>query len=128
MIRSKSRISSLLLNLALLAFLVRSFIPVGFMPGQGGAHDYPLVICSGHGPVTIQVPADKLPSAPVQAPHSHDMPCSYAQAFAQGTPADSPVLPAPPVAETILAVAETFLFPNIAVKNYFSRGPPAFPA
>ena len=128
MIRFRSRTSSLLLNLALLAFLVRSFIPVGFMPGLGAGHEYPLVICSGHGPMTIHVPADKLPSAPAPAPHNHEMPCSYAQAFAQGTPADSPVLPASPAAETVLAAAETILFPNIAVKNYFSRGPPAFPA
>ena len=127
MIRFRSQTSSLLLNLALLAFLVRSFIPVGFMPGLGGG-SYPLVICSGHGPVTIHVAADKTPSAPAHSPHSHEMPCSYAQASAQGTLADHPSLPAPPAAELVLASAETIFSPHIAVKNYFSQGPPAFPA
>jgi hypothetical protein len=123
--------SSFLLNLALLAFLARSLIPVGFMPGQGhgAGNTYPLVICSGAGPVTIHVPADKLPQSP-QSPHSHDnMPCPYAQAFSQGTTVDHPGLPQPLLAsESVPAYPEASLSLKTVVKNYFSHGPPAFPA
>lgn len=130
MIRPRNKISPFLLNLALLAFLARSLIPVGFMPGQGqgqgAGKTYPLVICSGAGPVTIHVPADKLP----QSPHSHDnMPCPYAQAFAQGTLADHPELPQPLlVSEAVPAYPQASLALVTAAKNYFSHGPPAFPA
>jgi len=123
MIRPKNKISSLLLNLALLAFLVRSIIPVGFMPERGAGNTYPLVICSGSGPVTIHVPADKLPHVPSHS--SDNMPCSYAQAFAQGTLADHPELPQPLLASASApADTETALFLKIIVKNYFSHGPP----
>jgi hypothetical protein len=127
MIRPKNKKSSLLLSLALLAFLVRSLIPIGFMPGHDPHNTYPLVICSGAGPVTINVPADKLPYNPHPQHDSHDnMPCTYAQAFAQGMLADFPALVVPVFSEPVLFQEETALSLNTTVKNYFSHGPPAF--
>jgi hypothetical protein len=129
MIRSRNKKPSLLFSLALLAFLVRSLIPAGFMPVHGAGNTYPLVICSGYGPVTIHVTADKLPQAPPQPAHGSDnMSCPYAQVLAQGMLVDYPVLPLPPAAGPVLAYAEKPLLLNTAVKNYFSNGPPSFPA
>ena len=118
------------LKLALFAFVVRSLIPIGFMPGHSANHLYPLVICSGSGPVTINVPADKLPYTPQPAQqHGHDMPCPYAQAFAQGTLVDHPaLLPVVAVSESVVADPETPFSLKAVSKGYFSNGPPAFPA
>ncbi len=129
MTRPKNKISSLLLNLALLAFVVRSLVPVGFMPGHNAGSTYPMVICSGAGPVTINVPADKLPFNP--HPHSsHEtMPCTYAQGLAQGMLlADYPQPVMPIAAEPAPVRKEISLSLKAVAKNYFSHGPPAFPA
>ena len=129
MIRSRGKISSLLLNLALLAFLVRSLVPVGFMPAQNAHATYPLVICSGYGPVTIHVTTDKFPSAPAQPARGHDnMPCSYAQAFAQGIAVDIAALPFFQfVTEQSESWNDTFVA-HFTFKSYLSQGPPFFPA
>ena len=129
MTRSNNKISAFLLNLALLAFLVRGVTPAGFMPGHSANNTYPMVICSASGPITINVPADKLPNSPSQPSHHHDnMPCPYAQGFAQGTLADHSELPAPVAAEPVLTHIEISLALNAPAKNYFSHGPPALPA
>jgi hypothetical protein len=115
-------IRSLLFSLALLAFLVRSLVPVGFMPERSANNTYPLVICSGYGPVTIHVTADKIPNAPA---HGHEsVPCPYALAFSLGTLVDHPELPLPPATEPVLADAETPLLLSTSAKSYFSHGPP----
>jgi hypothetical protein len=127
MIRFTNRFSSLLMNLALLALVVRSLVPAGFMPGQGAHNTYPLVICSGYGPVTIHVPGGKIPQSPGHESHDN-MPCSFAQALAQGVAMDVAV---PPVIGFITDKpeqwADTFNS-YFTSKGYLSQGPPSFPA
>lgn len=125
----KSRTSSLLLNLALLAFLVRSLVPVGFMPTQSAHATYPLVICSGYGPVTIHVTADKLPDAPAHPAQAHDhMPCSYAQSLAHGLPLDIAALPITQFMPEQPSVWVHNLSSYFIFKSYLSQGPPLFSA
>ena len=129
--RPQNKISTFLLGLALLAFVVRGMIPAGFMPGHNANKLFPIVICSGAGAVTINVTADKLPYDPhPQQPHGHDnnMSCSYAQSFAQGVLADQPELPVHVVSQPVLTHQEIALSLQTAVKNYFSHGPPSIPA
>jgi hypothetical protein len=72
------------LGLALLALALNILVPAGFMPGRAGpgpAASFPLVLCTGHGAVTVdgaaapaQGPQSK--KAPRQAPS--DSPCAFA--------------------------------------------------
>jgi len=125
MIRFKNRFSSVLMTLALLALLVRSLVPLGFMPGQSAHGTYPLVICSGYGPVTIHVPADKIPQQPGHESHDN-MPCSFAQAFAHGVTPDLAMLPIIAfIADKPESWSDNFNSSFIS-KGYYSQGPPSF--
>jgi len=119
----------------LLTFMVRSFIPLGFMPGKTAAHDgqlFPMVICSAGGSSTVYLTADKIPTAPQQqSPHDetaqHDhAPCVFSSTFnlAVGTlPAALPLPVTLAAAERISADAVTAPEAS-APAAYFAQGPP----
>lgn len=107
-----------LFTLIFLAFLFRSLIPAGMMPGlQTAGKDrlFPLVICTINGAETIYVGADKIPDAP---------PCPFAPAFAQGVLLDAPVLAAPAIASTERQMAAEGRTSVAIASPYLSRGPP----
>lgn len=101
-----------LLTLAVLALFVRIVVPAGFMPdrAQPGA-PVSLVLCTGYGEVTVQVPGQVPGEKAPPARGGHDAPCAFAglaaaapppalldagaaQVFAHAVPAP---VPAPPV-------------------------------
>ncbi len=113
-----------LLALLLLAFTVKTAIPVGFMPGQGEGGMMALVICSGMGEKTILVPADSAPS-PGKENASSD-PCAYHLAAMQkNTVSAPPVLPLPasqPIDAAPAAPAANLSTPVLLAAA--PRGPP----
>ncbi|MDE1151178.1 MAG: hypothetical protein PW788_01465 [Micavibrio sp.] len=121
----------------LLAFVVRSFIPLGFMPGKTAANDgqlFPMVICSAGGTSTVYLTADKIPAAPAQAPHDetaqHDhTPCVFSASFhlAVGAlPAAALPLPVTLAAAKAISADVTQLPTFEASAAYFAQGPPVF--
>lgn len=121
-----SRLRSLFLNFALLAFVVRSLIPAGFMPGQGTEGFSPLVICSASGgSSTIYVPASGTPDGTSHAQHK-DI-CVFAAAFATGALPAAPVLALLPAESPARFAATEFSLRGIETKPYLSQGPPVLP-
>lgn len=86
-----------LVQLALLAMVLRALIPAGWMPAQAG-QGTGLVICTGQGLVTIQVGPDgkPLPAHPgdQDQTHHHDV-CPFAAAAHLAPPAIVAALGAP---------------------------------
>jgi hypothetical protein len=110
--------------LLLLFLLVRSFVPVGFMPASAAEGKTQIVICTGQGPATISVDANKFSHDAPFGNSSHDV-CPFAPALSQALGSvDVPSLPAfmdnedrpdfQPAAALLAAVA----------KSWFSQGPP----
>jgi hypothetical protein len=67
----------LLSSLIVLAFALRSVVPVGFMLAPAANGDMTMVICTGHGPATIPFTADGK-VAPAKQKSSTQGLCSYA--------------------------------------------------
>lgn len=76
------------LTLALLALVVKVAVPAGFMvaaPGSGAG--FPLVICTGHGPMTVHPGGEK----GGEKVHS-DAPCAFAgHAVSAAPPIGAPI-------------------------------------
>jgi hypothetical protein len=109
--------------LTLLAVLVKSFIPAGFMPESGAGYTK-LVICSGLGEKTILIPSgDEDP-----APHDNrnDM-CAYQILSAHkgvGAP-DAALIDAPAIITAVDYDQERAKsLPLHALSSLFARGPP----
>jgi hypothetical protein len=80
------------LTLAVLALALKVMIPPGFMAAQSRADGFPLVLCTGHGAVTVDaaVPAAGQPGKKAPADKSgHDGPCVFA---GHGAAAPTPAL------------------------------------
>jgi hypothetical protein len=87
------------LTLAALALVMKVLVPPGFMaaPQADGSH-FPLVLCTGHGAVTLEAggvlpdggPSKKAPGEK----SSHDTPCVFA-GHGAGAPPQSLLDPAP---------------------------------
>lgn len=107
----------------LLALLVRSMMPVGFMPGQSKDGTVQMVICTGHGPMNMAVDADK---SPLPLHHqSGDHSCPFASVLAQDAPTLPIVLvPVPRYENVRLYTQSAFMLDGIAFKPWFSQGPP----
>jgi hypothetical protein len=73
-------LSCCLLLIALTAFLGKAVLPAGFMPSVGKDGVTELVICSGTGSKTVQVPEDGVPSGEHSEKHP---PCPYHLAVSQ---------------------------------------------
>ena len=127
MLLLQQRFSSLLSGLAVLAFLVKSLIPLGFMPALSGADGkvFPLVICTSAGPSTVYLPADKLPGD-VQHKADKAGPCPFAS-LTKGV-AVPPVFALACIFSCAFSPAfhVSSAVPASAVfKNYVSQAPPA---
>lgn len=69
--------------LAALAVLLRVLVPAGFMPAPAAAGTLALVLCTGHGTVTLRVDAAGTPVAPQNDPAgtlADHHPCPFASA------------------------------------------------
>jgi hypothetical protein len=67
------------LMLAALAIVMKVLIPPGFMTAASASGGFPLVLCTGHGPVTLDSPVPGHPAKQVPADKpSHDPPCVFA--------------------------------------------------
>lgn len=127
-----------LYSLMLLALLVRSVVPVGFMPAQSHDGKVEIVICTGSGLSTMLMDVDKVP-AMTSAGHAHGdhhsddkggdpashHSCPYASVLAQGLPGMVPVaLPAVIHKDTHPFTLAASLPSGGVLKPWFSQGPP----
>jgi hypothetical protein len=79
MFHGNAQARHILLAIALLAVLMRSLVPIGYMP-DFGAHGGVIAIriCTGDSHEIIKVPADRYGKAqPAHSPHQN-VPCDYA--------------------------------------------------
>lgn len=129
-----------LYSLMLLALMVRSVVPVGFMPSQGRNGKVEIVICTGSGPATMLMDTDKIPAITHDMPagHAHDgqhggkdgnsgsrLSCPYAPVLAQGLPGVAPVaLPAVIYKDEQSFMLAASVPSGIVLKPWFSQGPP----
>jgi hypothetical protein len=105
---------------ALIAIILRAFIPVGFMPGDGRGHA--IVICSGDHLSQIAVGLDGRPLP--DHGRAHDQPCGFSLNVASlgGT---TPVVLLPPVfAEIVPDFAVDTALSSHTPSGYSSRAPP----
>jgi len=110
-------------QLALVAMLLRAFLPAGWMPAAIASADAsPFVICTLDGP---------LHPAPAKPSHDHDRasaPCVFAASVHAATPAAEPAKVAP--VTTASPVAFTARHDVVAASVQFrpntARAPPAF--
>lgn len=112
-----------------LALLVRSLIPLGFMPGASAKGALvPLVICAGTAVQTVYLPASQLPTAPGDhhPAESHGA-CIFAlnALFHGAAPVASLPVPAPVMAATPALNREPVRAQTPAAA-YDPQGPPAF--
>ena len=79
--------------LIVLAFAVRSFLPVGFMLAATTAHGGPveIVICTGHGPQNL-ILDDKGVPQPAKPPIADNSTCPYAPVGAVAVDHETPHL------------------------------------
>ena len=89
---------SVCLTLTLLALALKVLVPQGYMVSERGP-GFPLVICTGHGPLTLNEDGHGVPKDPIQK--KSDAPCTGAGAVTPVTPS---ALTA--VSELIVLVAE----------------------
>ncbi len=111
---------TLLFCLALMALLLRSFIPAGFMPEAGKAA---MVICTASGPATIEIPAGQDPAQPRHAGVAH-APCVFAPGFITGTLAAATALIAPIITPEPPTIADEAFVVHLLSKPYSSQAPP----
>ena len=83
---------SVCLTLAVLALARKVLVPQGFMVAVRGA-PFPLVICTGHGPLTVTLDQHGDPKAP--AHKTSDAPCAFAGNLTPTAPSDVAVLAEP---------------------------------
>jgi len=115
--------------LVLLAFVMRSLIPLGFMPGKASAEGglFPVVICSGASSSTVYLPADKVPGEHPAHPNASHAPCVFAFNTLFGGAIDT--LTVLPLALSLLRHLPRLydaLIPAASPAGYFPQGPPAF--
>jgi hypothetical protein len=67
----------LLSTIVVLAFALRSVVPVGFMLAPAAGGDLTVVICTGHGPATATLTADGKLAPAKPKPGDHGL-CAYA--------------------------------------------------
>ena len=124
----KADTAAALKMLVLLAFVARSLIPLGFMPGKAAASNglFPIVICSGTGSSTIYLPADKIPGQHPAHPAASHAPCVFAANAMFDGPAGIAAL-VPVILAPLLQLPrlyDAFVSSN-STAAYFPQGPPA---
>ena len=82
-----------LIRLTLVALLVSALLPAGWMPNPDGmGSGIPIVMCTGHGPVTAVMDHGGKPAKPQQ---SQSDVCVFAAAATYATPVAAPALSVP---------------------------------
>lgn len=108
------------MTLAVLAVAMKVALPPGLMISNEAGHTASLVICTGHGPLTIPEPG--APQAPVKK--ASDTSCPFA-----GTSAPALIAPSIGAAEPIIvaaaAVAELFSADLIPGRGLAAPPPPS---
>lgn len=110
-------------NLLLLVLLARSLVPVGYMPVFSADGKVQIAICTGHGPATVSVDADK---TPLGTPHngSHDV-CPFAPVLSRALAhMDIPALPVFVYGEGKLVLQTVAALSAVTPKPWLSQGPP----
>ncbi len=128
----RARIAALahtsLVRLTLIALLVGALVPAGWMPNpDGAASGVPIVICTGHGPITAFIGKDGKPlKKPLKPSGSHSNICIFAAAAAHATPTVAPILTLPYAEELAVAPARepAAIVLSAQRSSYNPRGPP----
>lgn len=114
------------LTLAAFALALQVFVPSGFMVSSQNGRGV-IVICTGHGPLTVATADGKTPAAPVKK--KSDAPCAFAGHAAPYTaPLAAPASgPAVAVVREVAARPLESLTPGrgLAAPPPPSRGPPS---
>jgi len=116
-------------------FLLRSLIPVGFMPMAGPGHSLRLVICDSYAPVpltaapmSMEMPGGVPMEHPAggHPPHQYHGDCPYGSSPALGAMPTLAILPAAAqrLAEPTLASPQVVYF-EVPPRAQSPRGPPA---
>ena len=100
-------------------FALRALVPVGFMPDLDtlGAGHLDIVLCTGHGPVSLTLDANGVPAKPHRSPGAD---CPFGMALGKGFVA--PAAPALPYA--IVAAGTTARTDAARGLRPPSQGPP----
>lgn len=118
--------SSLTALLVVLALLLKSAIPAGFMPAFDQEGFTQIVICSGMGQKTVTVPSNDAPATDHQGNAASKV-CAY-QMLASGKtilPPPVAILSAPVVARVFAAIADDADAASVLSFSFEARGPPA---
>lgn len=112
---------------AVLAVLVWALMPHGVMPGVAADGSAAFVLCTGDGPLRVQIGADGMTHpAPAGGEDEHREPCPYAAA---GPALNLPETLAVPVEFAVSAMpAPLRLSPPPAVRSHLRPGPTGPPA
>ena len=111
--------------LIILAVLLKSAIPAGFMPAFDKEGFTQIVICSGMGQKIITVPSDDAPSTDHQEDASGKV-CAY-QMLASGKtilPPPVAILPAPIITRAVSFIMEDVHAAFSTTLPFVARGPP----
>lgn len=122
----KGRAASLVLLFVAAAFLLRAFLPSGFMPSVSVDGSYELVICSGMGEKTIRVSADGT-QEDSNPSSGEDGACAFQMVSSQKHIPVTLFL-AIPFLEIIapdFSLTPIFHADDTAQKTYAARGPPS---
>lgn len=118
----------------LAVFLLRSLIPVGFMPMIGPGHSVQLALCDGDGPVPSMPMSQSMDmsmdphmdmSQPGHAAHQDHGTCLYGSSPALGAPLAITTLPAVGLENAgITAPAAQVIHYEVPYRAQSARGPP----
>lgn len=114
----------------LAVFLLRSLIPVGFMPVVGPGHSVQLALCEGYGPVpTMAMDMAMDPhmdmAHPGHATHQDHGTCLFGSSPALGAPLTVSAQPAVHLASVgIPALSAQILHHEVPYRAQSARGPP----
>lgn len=123
--RQKTHATSCILVMMTFVFVIKSILPVGFMPVINKDGFTQIVICSGIGQKTITVPSDDAPAKEHQDTPS-DKVCAY-QILASAKPLLSPpavIVPAPAILRVDFKAHNDQTPVAISVVSFDARGPP----
>ncbi|MFZ1991498.1 MAG: DUF2946 family protein [Alphaproteobacteria bacterium] len=116
-----------LVRLTLVALLVGALLPAGWMPNPDGlASGTPIVMCTGHGPMTIIDQGMDHAGKPAKQQNAPSDVCVFAAAAAHATPVSLPALNVPR-AVTRAPARQRNLFASVRVARYrpqAARAPP----
>lgn len=117
--------SKMMLLFVAVAFVVKAFLPSGFMPVVNKDGFTQIVICSGMGEKTITVPSDDMPSQDHQNAPS-DKVCAY-QILASAKLLFTPpalTIPAPSILRDDFVSPDETTHVTFVTLSFDARGPP----